>query len=302
MILSFETEDKNPAIEKGKLKDSFKYRAEQLKQRCRIDPDYKTVFTAKDHELSHILVNLDHKFLYCGIPKTGEMDWRRVFYKLSGKTKETDLSQIPTNKINDTKNFLLFHHLSNENKSEVIREYKKFIVIRNPFERILSVYEKIFKASDHSETIEVKWVKAMNKYIRKNKTKSEDITFEEFLKFVFFLGSKNAPKDLAYFVNQKFHLTIHDLCFPCNIQYNLIGDFTNLVDDSNYVLQKIGANFSFPTKSSLSETRRWIDTGRYYSQIERDVLLKITQYYIADMNLFGYSGVNLNNNDEINKH
>ncbi len=224
------------------------------------------------------------------------MDWRRVFYKLGGKTKETNLSEISADKLLDKKNFLFFHQLSNDTKNEVIREYKKFIIIRNPFERILLVYGRIFKSSDHSETIEAKWVKAINKYIRKNKKKSKDITFEEFLKFVLLIGSKKAPKDLAYFLNQKFHSSIHDLCFPCNIQYNLVGDFNDLVDDSNYVLQKIGANFSFPTKSTFSE-RIWLDTGKYYGQIDRDVLLKITSHYIADMNIFGYPGVNVNNND-----
>jgi chondroitin 4-sulfotransferase 11 len=229
--------------------------------------------------------------LYCGIPKTGELDWRRVFYKLGGKTKETDLSQIPAEKLHDDKNFLLFSQLSNDTKNEVIREYKKFIIIRNPFERILAIYQQIFIDHDHSKAIKKKWAEAIRKYIRNNKKKSKDITFEEFLKFVLLIGSKKAPKELAYFVHQKFHLTMHDMCFPCNIQYNLIGDFNNLIYESNYVFQKIGANFNFPTESSLSETNRWLDAERYYGQVEKEVLLKITQYYIADMNLFGYSGV-----------
>jgi hypothetical protein len=216
------------------------------------------------------------------------MDWRRVFYKLGGKTKETDLNKISADKLLDDKNFLLFSQLLNDTKNEVIREYKKFIIIRNPFERILLIYQQIFIDHDHSKAIKSKWVKAINKYIRKNKKKSKDITLDEFLKFVLLIGSKDVPKELAYFVNQKLHLSIHDLCFPCNIQYNLVGDFKNLVDDSNYVLKKIGANFSFPTKSSLSETNRWIDTGRYYSQVEKDVLMKITQYNSVSTTRFFY--------------
>jgi hypothetical protein len=70
----------------------------------------------------------------------------------------------------------------------------------------------------------------------------------------------------------------------------LIGTFENLVDDSNYVLKKIGVDFKFPMESSLSETKELM--SKYYGQIDREVLLKITQYYIKDMTLFGYPGVN----------
>jgi hypothetical protein len=277
----------------AKLKDSLKNRAKQLQQRCRTDSDYKSVFTAKDHELSHILVNLEHKFLYCGLPQAGELDWRRVFYKLSGKTSETNLKLIPADKLLDDKNFLLFSQLTNDTKNEVIREYKKFIIIRNPFERILAIYQHIFIVNDHSKAIKAKWAEAINENIKKNKTKSKDISFGEFLDFVLLINSKNASKELTYFVNQKFHSSMHDLCFPCNIQYNLIGDFNDLVDDSNYVLKTIGASFSF----TFSESRRWFFPGRYFSQVEKDVLLKVTSHYIADMTLFGYSGVNVNQDD-----
>jgi hypothetical protein len=291
-ILFFGTDDdENIKRSMADTEKSVKFRVEQLKQRCEADLDFKTVFIARDYEISHILVDLEHKFLYCGLSRAGQSDWRRIFYKLSGKTMETDLSQIPVNKINDTKNFLSLHQLSNAKKREAIREYKKFMIIRNPFERILSIYQQIFEAPDHSETIKAKWAEAIKEYIRKNKKESKDISFDEFLKFVLLIGSKEVPKDLAYFVHQKFHLTIYDMCFPCNIQYNLIGTFENLVDDSNYVLKTIGADFQFPMESTLSETKELM--SKYYGQIEKDVLLKITQYYLKDMTLFGYSGVNI---------
>jgi chondroitin 4-sulfotransferase 11 len=274
----------------------LKSHSNNLKQRCLEQKDYKTIFTVKDQELSHILVDLEHKFLYCGIPRAGELDWRRVFYKLSGKTKETNLSQIPLDVIHDSRNFLSLNHLSNAKKREAIREYKKIIITRNPFERILSIYQQIFEASDHSETIKSYWAEAINEYIRKNKSKSKDITFEEFLKFVLLIGSKNVPKELAYFLHQNFYLTMAEMCFPCNIQYNLIGTFENLDEDSNYVLKTIGADFQFPMESTLSETKELI--SKYYGQVEKDVMLKITQYYIKDMTLFGYSGVSLNENTD----
>jgi chondroitin 4-sulfotransferase 11 len=274
----------------------LKSHSDDLKKRCLEHKDYKTVFTARDQELSHILVDLEHKFLYCGIPRAGELDWRRVFYKLSGKTNLTNLSQIPLDVIHDSRNFLSLNHLSNAKKREAIREYKKFIITRNPFERILSIYQQIFEAPDHSKTIKAYWAEAINEYIRKNKNMSKDITFEEFLKFVLLIGSKNVPKDLAYFLHQNFYLTMAEMCFPCNIQYNLIGTFENLVDDSNYVLKTIGADFEFPMESKLSEMKEKMN--KYYSQVEKDVLLKITQYYLKDMNFLGYSGVSLNENTE----
>jgi hypothetical protein len=49
-------------------------------------------------------------------------------------------------------------------------------------------------------------------------------------------------------------------------------------------------------ESTLSETKELI--SKYYGQVEKDVMLKITQYYIKDMTLFGYSGVSLNENTD----
>jgi hypothetical protein len=210
---------------------------------------------------------------------------------LGGKTKETDLSQIPGEQLYEDKNFMYFHQLSNAQKEEAIREYKKFIIIRNPFERILSIYRLRFENPDYHKSTRAKWTEAIIKHIRKDGDKSKNITFEEFLKFVLLVASNNVPNDLSYFVYKEFYLTMNKMCLPCNIQYNLIGSFDNLVDDSNYVLKLIGANFTFPLKSSASKTKKLMSI--YYGRVKKDVILDIANYYKKDVNLFSYSSDHL---------
>jgi hypothetical protein len=48
----------------------------------------------------------------------------------------------------------------------------------------------------------------------------------------------------------------------------------------------IGANFTFPLKTSASETIKLM--ALYYGQVEKDVILDITSYYKEDMALFDH--------------
>jgi hypothetical protein len=78
-----------------------------------------------------------------------------------------------------------------------------------------------------------------------------------------------------------------EMCFPCYIQYNLIGTFENIAEDSNYVLKSIGADFTYPVRLSSSNTKELM--SKYYDKLPKMLIKKIATYYKTDFDLFDYS-------------
>ncbi|XP_074648961.1 carbohydrate sulfotransferase 10-like [Tubulanus polymorphus] len=87
-----------------------------------------------------------HKILYCEIPKVGTSIWRYTLLHTTGKLRTTNLSLI--NNL-DTKQSIYLTSLdlirplssySQDEKTERLKTYFKFLFVRHPFERLLSAY------------------------------------------------------------------------------------------------------------------------------------------------------------------
>ncbi|XP_074648962.1 carbohydrate sulfotransferase 10-like [Tubulanus polymorphus] len=96
-----------------------------------------------------------HKILYCEIPKVGTSIWRYTLLHTTGKLRTTNLSLI--NDL-DVKQSIYFKSLglirslssySQDEKTERLKTYFKFLFVRHPFERLLSAYlDKIVRKYD----------------------------------------------------------------------------------------------------------------------------------------------------------
>jgi hypothetical protein len=267
-------------------KEGFIRRAEYLKQMCKGHPR-SSFYQATNYELSHILIDSEYKILYCGMPRAGEVNWRRILYKLAGKTQETNLTKVPGEKMYEQGNFHFFYRLSIAEKKKVIRDFDKIIIIRHPFERIFSNWLHTFKNSKLSQVDREKWIRIINFHFKKNKQKTDNITFEEYLRCVLMAGAQKTQSNLAYLVYQSFYLTMDDMCFPCDVKYNLIGTFDNIAEDSNYVLKSIEANFTFPDKVFISNSNDLM--SKYYERLPKMLIRKMAKYYKKDFALFHYS-------------
>lgn len=277
------------------IKDSeiFWERRKRLIEACEDYPEIrKSIDGIPARDLTHIFINREHKFLYCGLPKTGLLNWRKVLAAWAGRSSDTDINGLTGTVISNSSNFLFLGLLTEKEKEDVLDGYTKFLIIRHPFERILSIFSSKFKSTKYNKFNREVLDRAVIKYIRKKVPEEQlgklhDVTFEEFLRFCL-LVSKNPPvQDLKVFQYHDFWKTMNDLCYPCAIKYTQIGNFDTIVRDSHHVLKLIGSKVDFPIDMLPRETNE--NVKNTYSKLPKDLIKDIRKYYEYDMKIFGYS-------------
>ncbi|CAL4076756.1 unnamed protein product, partial [Meganyctiphanes norvegica] len=116
-------------------------RREALRQSCGpTDREENIKKVVKNKSLLwHMLLDDNHKTLYCYIPKVACTNWKRLQLILSGQVNETDPLKIKNGFthvefgkiiITNTKT----HPMTNDELEERVRTYKKFIIVRHPME------------------------------------------------------------------------------------------------------------------------------------------------------------------------
>lgn len=195
--------------------------------------------------------------MICNVAKSGGKTWMKIFKKINENRIET------------------FADLSEEDKEEVLRVYTKFLVIRDPFERLLSAFKDKLE-----NTPQKQFVKIANDIKELYNLKREANV--EFWHFVNFLTDPES-KDALY--NNHWNL-ISNICYPCKIKYNHIGSYDTIVEDSNFILQAIGINnVSFPDENPTISSD---ELSTYYQTVSVTSLKRLSHLYKRDLELFDY--------------
>jgi len=211
-----------------------------------------------------------------------------MFAVLNG-TENASNTNRPTSDV--LKNVNKLKNLPKAEQDKRLKTYFKFTFVRNPLERLVSSYRnKIavpikYKNRKH-------WPDSVLHHIIQtyNKTKyamweetgftSPDIhpSFEEFIKY--FVDSN------LTLLNEHFRPFI-DLCHPCSIHYNFIGNFYNLPNEAfhlldflriprNYYLNRVG-HPTYNTSSLVSD---------YYHQLPLSLKLNLVQKISQELILY----------------
>lgn len=119
--------------------------------------------------------------------------------------------------------------------TSIVSSYTKFLIVRNPFERLYSGYvDKIF--SLHFAYIGRHIVVTQRKNAtRHSKNCGHDVTFAEFVRYVI-KGERTNKNRNAHFS------PMYDHCKPCQIGYDYIGKLETFEKDTMHILRKL--NFS----------------------------------------------------------
>ncbi|XP_046905673.1 carbohydrate sulfotransferase 14 [Hypomesus transpacificus] len=229
--------------------------------------------------LQHILVNDEHRFLYCYVPKVACSNWKRVLKVLSGA-----LENVKVNIKMDHRSDLLF--LSSLKPEEIryrLKHYFKFMFVREPMERLLSAYKNKF---GEIEAYQKKYGAEIIRRYRKGHAKDtsvtgDDVTFTEFVRYLL-------DEDVER-MNEHW-MPIYNLCQPCAVSYDFIGSYEQLESDAEFVLKRIGA----PPHVHFPERQTWYkpvttETLHYYlCSLPQKLLRELLPKYILDFSLFTY--------------
>ncbi|XP_045604616.1 carbohydrate sulfotransferase 11 isoform X3 [Procambarus clarkii] len=233
--------------------------------------------------MAHMHYDDDRKIIYCFIPKVACTSWKRVWMKLTGiVTPETNLSTIARYTVH-TKLPLL---ASAKDKSLKLDTYKKFMFVRHPFDRVLSAYKD--KLENFDKESAYNFHKQVGKKIEKkyrNTTMSQghNITFSEFIRFISEPGWGSTEQRNEHWIS------MHEICNPCGVEYDFIGKYETIKEDSNYVLDWLGVKDvvdGFPSSDRPFHARRY--DPKYFNQLDQKAKLEFFSKYLADFLAFNY--------------
>ena len=176
---------------------------------------------------------------------------------------------------------------SNNERKLLLKTYFKFLVVRYPFERIVSCYRNKLEPSKKRETpLQIQ-------------LREENITLNTFSKFINHVKilynekQKNVSKvrGLRY---MNWHWAQYStLCHPCHIDYDYIVKFETMRKDAAYVLSKLGPydqcpEDKYPGLLGHSEPSSLRVYKQYLSQLTTGQMKKLREMYSIDFKLFGY--------------
>jgi len=259
--------------------------------------DMKTVISNKDM-LDHLIVDDEHKLLYCYIPKVACTNWKRVLMVLMGKVNTSDPLSIVAD---DSHRNHVFRRLSNYSSEEVqhrLEHFRKFMFVRHPLERLLSAYRnKFYQNYSSSQYFRVRYGINIVKKYRPNASNESlqfghDVTFTEFVKYL--IDPETRSK--TYF-NEHWRPMV-ELCSPCHIHYDVIGKYETLLDDAWLVLHKAKLDhlIEFPQSQKPSSTSSLI--GEYIAPLTQQQLSDLYHIYQLDFALFDYHHPHLHSSTE----
>lgn len=265
-------------------------RVSTMKQWChKLRPRSVDIATVPGDRLSAVMVDRQRKLLFCQIPGVAINDWRRIFIFLSGKVNVTDHQKISAYDAHSKYGHMIqkLSDFKPAERKKILDESFKIIFVRDPFERLVSTYQNKFVAKYSKYFHEAFGRKIVQRY-RRNATAQalktgSDVRFNEFVKFVL-----DAEHESDSLLNEHWE-RYYKQCQPCLLNYDYIGKFETLVDDTREVLTrakvigKLRAPYVADTFRNNDKTLKSL-----YQTVSATDLKRLWKIYYPDYNLFSY--------------
>jgi hypothetical protein len=225
----------------------------------------------------HLIYDDRFGIIFCYIPKIGCTKLKTFFLLLQGHYTLNQLINQTVTHTHHLQKVKTLHDLSAIERNIRLKNYFKFIIVRHPFERLISAYLNKLNRSH----VPVTYRNLQKNIIKKN---HEYIT-----------GFPTFPEFVQYYLSHYNTLDHHfqkmtDICHPCLIKYNLYLNFNTLDNDIQELLNsmKIPLNYYFnglkhstnlmPGKHSAAS--QYI--MQYYSQINEETKRKLLKNLYND--------------------
>ncbi|XP_062979467.1 carbohydrate sulfotransferase 13 [Elgaria multicarinata webbii] len=273
-------------FEQSSLQETHQHRRELLSSMCNRYTRKRRLLTPDD--LRHLVVDDVHGLLYCYVPKVACTNWKRVMMVLTGQGKYQDPLDIPANEAHVSSNLRALSEYSTPEINHRLRNYLKFIFVREPLERLVSAYRNKFTRSYNTAFHKRYGTKIIRRHRQKPSSEAlergHDVRFEE---FVYYLLDPRTQHEEPF--NEHWE-RVHSLCHPCIIHYDVVGKYETLAKDANYILRLVGADAGVKFPSSSKTTRTNDDmTAKFFQNISPFYQRRLFNLYKMDYLLFNYT-------------
>ena len=282
-------------------------RTERLRlvdQRCGHTASTKMIST---RSLTQILVDSQHKVLYCSVPKCGTTSWLLMVAYLSGKVDIT-LTTQEENQFNAWKReemarigIKYLNKYPPQTAMGYIKDYYKFLIVRNPYERLISAYTDKFNNVPDRSYYHTTYGKTIIRLFRKNATREalkqgNDVTFPEFISFVIYQWKRRLRFDEHW-------KPITDTCLPCSIRWDkalqwrhnerdAISNHRNLDCLLNHLFRlRQRKHQSFASLPFVRRIHRWPTNSRHKGPETRKCFVLIARSWGTDRQLIWHIGL-----------
>ncbi|XP_072181484.1 carbohydrate sulfotransferase 11-like [Diadema setosum] len=238
----------------------------------------------------NIIVDIPHKIFFCFVPKVACTSWKKVFLVLKGIVESVyDVNQYQVNhKLQRRLDF--FANQTYAEREAILANFTKFMVAREPFARVLSAY--LNKLSPNTTFSRAKhWQREIGEEITRHFYEEStiglsggyNVTFADFVRFL------SAKEPMRKQQNRHWN-ELHEMCAPCDIDYDVIGKFETMSTDAEYILRLFNLVdlVDFPSANGSSPTGSSSKVEQFYSRLSAEDIKALYERYRLDFELFGY--------------
>ncbi|CRL06910.1 CLUMA_CG019471, isoform A [Clunio marinus] len=253
------------------------------------------------------LINKKYHLVWCNVFKAASTSWMYNFNLLAGYSPQfLKKSQVVPLTLARKK----YPRPSVAQLSEALNTSISFLIVRHPFERLLSAYnDKLKYALPHTfhqklgNMIVRKYRKAVNferadnafhplmnsvhsknQHSKQRKLGSRWPTFPEFVDFLLFEAKANTYLDMHW-------TPVTNFCTPCQVKFDVIAKFETFEDDQKYLIEKAGLGSII--KPEHKNTGKGKNTNEllmsHYAELTKSQVKGLYQVFKYDFELFDYS-------------
>lgn len=255
----------------------------------------KKGYHALGHDRPTLIYRDRPKFLYCRINKVASRTMTKFLLRafgIDGHTITHIQEDSPNyNKFTGLKRFTYYKDYIKHKAN--FESYFKFLVVRNPYDRLVSAYRDKFGREVQSMAFR-SWHKLGRKIIQgfrtdwetpPNNTGTDTPTFSEFLRYVAYTGKLDKQMDDHW-------APMYRLCDPCLLNFTAVLKFENFQSELAWIQHRItNKTIKLAHYNKGPGNKTSLLTHRYWKAVPHAITANIHKIFGPDFMAFGYEKI-----------
>ena len=212
---------------------------------------------------------------------------------LNGKTNDSKLSLGSIHsQTTHLDQYRRYKQLNLDDLKKRFETYTSLVFVRNPFIRALSAYRDKFqstRSTDYNYVRDLYQKKILAYRNRLNvdsryPKNSVGVTFSEFVKFL------SDQRQRSHY--DEHWAPMSEICFPCQMKYDIIGKLETFETDSRFILNKLGTpellDVALRRPPQTTHSSESLQIQQYFKTLSKEDIEGLRHRYADDFGLFGY--------------